>query len=155
MSTNVLAPWLIVKRPQQGYPVQSLQRLLRAHDPAIPASFVDGIFGPSTEARVKAFQQQHPPLGVDGQVGPKTWAKLVITVKRGSTGEAVKALQEVRKAQDLSGGGAPPVVIDGIFGPDTESWVKGWQEFVGNQPLVADGIVGPKTWQSLLSGLPF
>jgi hypothetical protein len=155
MSTNVLAPWPIVKKPQQGYPVQSLQHLLRAHDPSIPAGFVDGIFGPNTEAKVKAFQQHHPPLVVDGEVGPNTWAKLVITVRRGSTGEAVKAVQEVRKAQDLSDGEAPPVVIDGIFGPDTESWVRGWQEFVGNPPLVVDGIVGPKTWQSLLSGLPF
>jgi peptidoglycan hydrolase-like protein with peptidoglycan-binding domain len=152
MSTVTLQPWLLAKKPMSGYPVQSLQRLLRAHDHAIPASFVDGVFGPSTETKVKAFQQSHPPLVVDGQVGKNTWLKLIITTQPGSTGEAVKALQEVIKAQDLSDGEAPPVIIDGIFGPKTKAFVTGWQKFVG---LTVDGIVGPKTWQSLLSGLPF
>lgn len=152
MATVTLQPFLLAKKPMNGYPVHSLQHLLRAHDHAIPASFVDGIFGPNTETKVKAFQQAHPPLVVDGQVGKNTWLKLIITIQTGSTGSAVKALQEIIKAQDLSGGDAPPVIIDGIFGPKTKSFVTGWQEFQG---LVKDGIVGPKTWQSLLSGLPF
>jgi hypothetical protein len=33
---------------------------------------LDGIFGVLTEAAVKAFQMAHPPLVVDGIVGPKT-----------------------------------------------------------------------------------
>jgi peptidoglycan hydrolase-like protein with peptidoglycan-binding domain len=152
MTTVNLQPWVVAKRPMSGYPVESLQHLLRAHDAAIPAGFVDGDFGPDTEARVKAFQKAHPPLVVDGQVGQNTWPKLVVTIRPGSTGEAVKALQEVMKAQDQSGGAAPAVMIDGVFGPKTKAFVTGWQEFVG---LAVDGIVGPRTWQSLLSGLPF
>ncbi|MDR9793622.1 peptidoglycan-binding domain-containing protein [Aeribacillus composti] len=35
----------------------------------------DGIFGPKTEAAVKAFQKKHG-LKQDGIVGPKTWAKM-------------------------------------------------------------------------------
>ncbi|SRR6266545_6796330 len=36
---------------------------------------VDGEFGPTTEKVVKMFQQ-HRQLKADGEVGPKTWAKL-------------------------------------------------------------------------------
>lgn len=36
---------------------------------------VDGIFGPRTRTKVKAFQRSHR-LVADGIVGPKTWAKL-------------------------------------------------------------------------------
>jgi peptidoglycan hydrolase-like protein with peptidoglycan-binding domain len=37
---------------------------------------VDGIFGPKTEAAVRAFQQNEN-LGVDGIVGRQTWAALL------------------------------------------------------------------------------
>jgi cell wall-associated NlpC family hydrolase len=37
---------------------------------------VDGVYGPNTEAAVKAFQSKNG-LEVDGIVGPKTWAALV------------------------------------------------------------------------------
>ena len=41
----------------------------------IPPLDVDGMFGPRTENAVKAFQKYYG-LGVDGVVGPLTWAKL-------------------------------------------------------------------------------
>ena len=56
-------------------------------------------------------------------------------IKRGSTGEQVKKLQE-----------ALGITADGDFGPGTEAAVKAWQSENG---LTADGIVGPKTMAKL------
>jgi putative chitinase len=58
------------------------------------------------------------------------------TVKKGSRGSTVKALQE---KLGLS--------ADGAFGPGTERALKEWQSANG---LVADGIAGPATLQKLL-----
>lgn len=56
-------------------------------------------------------------------------------LKRGSTGEHVKILQQ------LLG-----ITIDGSFGPATEAAVK---EFQKNNKLAVDGSVGPATWAEL------
>jgi peptidoglycan hydrolase-like protein with peptidoglycan-binding domain len=98
---------------------------------------------------VKAFQKQKG-LGVDGIVGPKTWAKLVVTVKKGSTGDAVRGVQEVRRFHDQSDGEGPDIQIDGIFGPQTDAWVRGLQDALD---ITVDGIVGPVTWRALVSGM--
>ena len=39
-----------------------------------------------------------------------------------------------------------PLDVDGIFGPNTESAVKGFQ---ADNSLQQDGIVGPQTWRAL------
>lgn len=103
---------------------------------------IDGIFGPLTEKRVKDFQRGQG-ITVDGIVGPVTWSEMWKSVpypgyliKRGSKGETVKIVQ--RKLGGL--------VIDGVFGPRTESAVKSFQKKHG---LVVDGIVGPVTWNKL------
>ncbi|MBC9957835.1 peptidoglycan-binding protein [Yimella sp. cx-51] len=57
------------------------------------------------------------------------------TVWRGSTGAAVKVLQ-----QKLS------IEADGWFGPVTERSVRAFQS---SKSLVVDGVVGPLTWASL------
>ncbi len=58
---------------QRGEEVTTLQELLLAHgfDPGP----VDGVFGPKTDAAVRAFQAAKG-LAVDGVVGKLTWAAL-------------------------------------------------------------------------------
>jgi peptidoglycan hydrolase-like protein with peptidoglycan-binding domain len=141
-----IAPWPLVKRGDNIFPVRSLQDLLRARNHPVA---VDGIFGPLTEAAVKAFQQSNG-LAADGIVGPQTWPKLVVQVQNGSTGDAVRGVQEVMKFHDQSDGEGPPVHVDGIFGPQTEAWVRGFQTAVGT---ASDGIVGPITWRAMVSGM--
>ena len=141
-----IQPWPVVRRGDDIFPVRTLQQLLRARSHHVA---VDGNFGPATEAAVKAFQQG-AGLTADGVVGPQTWPKLVVQVKKGSSGDAVRGVQEVIKFHDQSGGEAPPVQIDGIFGPRTDKWVRGFQTAVGT---ASDGIVGPITWRALVSGM--
>jgi hypothetical protein len=57
------------------------------------------------------------------------------TLRRGSAGPAVQALQRALGLQD-----------DGLFGPNTEAAARAFQRHRG---LVPDGIVGPKTWAEL------
>jgi len=142
-----IAPWPIVRRPSNRFPVRPLQQLLRARNHPVA---VDGIFGPNTEAAVKAFQQS-AGVASDGIVGPQTWAKVIVQVKKGSSGDAVRGVQEVIKFHDLSGGAeGPGVVVDGIFGPKTDHFIRGFQTAVGT---ASDGIVGPITWRALVSGM--
>src|SRR5215213_7130954 len=147
MSPDPILPWPLVKRGDNVFPVRPLQQLLRARGQAVG---VDGSFGPQTEAAVKAFQASKG-LAADGIVGPQTWPKLVVQVKRGSTGDAVRGVQEVIQFHDLSGGDeGPGVAVDGIFGPRTDHFIRGFQTAVGT---ASDGIVGPITWRALVSGM--
>jgi hypothetical protein len=65
-----ISPFPLVRKGDQNHPVKTLQYLLRARDHTVT---VDGIFGPKTDAAVRAFQQQKG-LAVDGIVGPNTWS---------------------------------------------------------------------------------
>lgn len=58
------------------------------------------------------------------------------TVKKGSTGDAV------RKWQNILG-----ITADGVFGAQTDAETREWQK---NHKLVPDGIVGPATWSTAL-----
>ena len=146
MPPDPIQPWPLVKRGANIFPVRTLQQLLRARNHPVA---VDGIFGPQTESAVKAFQQSRG-LAADGIVGPQTWPKLVVQVKKGNTGDAVRGVQEVIKFHDQSDGEGTPVVIDGIFGPRTDAFVRGFQTAVGT---ASDGIVGQITWRALVSGM--
>jgi len=105
---------------------------------------VDGDFGNQTEAAVKAFQTANG-LTDDGEVGPKTWARLLASVapadrpklSAGSSGDAVRWLQ-----RRLS------IAVDGEFGNQTAQAVKAFQTANG---LADDGEVGPKTWGALVA----
>ena len=146
MPADPIQPWPLVRRGDKIFPVRPLQQLLRARNHPVS---VDGNFGPNTKSAVKAFQQSRG-LTADGIVGPQTWVKLIVQVKKGSTGDAVRGVQEVIKFHDQSGGEAPPVQIDGIFGPRTDTFIRGFQTALG---IPSDGIVGPVTWRALVSGM--
>ncbi len=146
MSPDPILPWPLVEQGNRRFPVRPLQHLLRARNHPVA---VDGIFGPRTKAAVQDFQRSRG-LAADGIVGPRTWPRLVVQVQRGSTGDAVRAVQEVMKFHDQSDGEGPPIHVDGIFGPRTDSWVRGFQKAVGTP---SDGIVGPITWRALVSGM--
>ncbi len=151
MTTATISPWPLVRKGDQHHPVETLQHLLRARSHNVT---VDGIFGPGTDAAVRAFQQQKG-LAVDGIVGPATWSALIITVRQGSQGDAVRGVQEEFRFRNLSGNPGQGVQVDGIFGPKTEAAVRGFQQALHQEipSVTIDGGVGPVTWQALVSGM--
>ncbi len=165
-----IQPWPVLKRGSRGHPVPAVQYLLRDRGHAVT---VDGVFGPKTEAAVADFQHADL-LKVDGVVGPRTWGALVIVVASGSTGDAVRGVQEEFRFRGSSGEagrgssgeggrgssgeggcgvageGGSGVVVDGVFGSRTVAAVVGFQRATG---VNGDGIVGPATWRALVSGM--
>ena len=133
--------------PLAREPIRSLQYLLREH--GYTEVFVDGIFGPVTAGAVRRFQQSRGLL-VDGIVGNQTWPALIVQVREGSEGDAVRGVQSQLQARNLSGDPSRGLQIDGIFGPKTDAAVRGFQQAAG---LAVDGIVGPITWNALVNGV--
>jgi peptidoglycan hydrolase-like protein with peptidoglycan-binding domain len=120
-----------------GPNVTSLQFLLTSRSRSTAA---DGDFGSGTKAAVAAFQSS-AGLTADGVAGPATFGALVSTVRQGSSGPAVQALQVQLNKHGSS------LSTDGDFGPATNSAVRSFQSSHG---LTVDGVVGPATWQNLL-----
>lgn len=146
-----ISPFPLVRTGDRDHPVRTLQHLLRARNHPVT---VDGVFGPKTDAAVRAFQMD-AHLAVDGVVGPDTWSALIITVRRGSRGDAVRGVQEEFQFRNLSGDPGNGPQIDGVFGPATEASVRAFQQAlaVDITSVAVDGIVGPVTWQALISGM--
>jgi peptidoglycan hydrolase-like protein with peptidoglycan-binding domain len=122
----------------RGADVRAIQGLLLAH--GIPST-IDGVFGTPTRDGVKAFQVAHG-LTANGIVGDATWAKLIVSLATGSTGEAVKALQRQLNEKRFA-----HVSVDGVYGTATRNAVNAFQSHMGMTPL---GRVGPTTWGTLL-----
>lgn len=109
----------------------------------------DGQFGPATKTAVTAFQAASG-LRADGQAGEKTLEAIASAVKavsnagtlrKGSRGDAVKALQQKLIALGYLSGSA-----DGIFGDSTAKAVTAFQTA---QSLTADGVAGSATIAAL------
>jgi len=147
--SGTLTPWPVVQNGSQGHPIRTLQFLLRARGHNLT---VDGMFGPATEAAVKAFQTSKG-MTADGIMNSPTWSTLIIQVKKGSSGDAVRGVQE--EFQFRAGEPGKGLKVDGIFGPQTDSTVRGFQHALSLDipSVVVDGIVGPVTWQALVSGM--
>jgi peptidoglycan hydrolase-like protein with peptidoglycan-binding domain len=133
--------WPILRRGVHGVEVSALQHLLRARGYQV---VVDGNFGAQTFNRVRNFQTARH-LTVDGVVGTQTWEALILTVRRGQSGSAVRAVQLLLRRADIN------IPVDGVFGSATESAVKRFQRRVTLIEPV-DGVVRPTTWCYLLGG---
>ncbi|MER5752839.1 GH25 family lysozyme [Streptomyces sp. NPDC002088] len=136
--TSTSTAWPTVQKDTTGQTVKTIQYLLNAHGAALT---VDGSFGTGTYNAVVSFQSANG-LDADGVVGPLTWAELIVTVQKGSTGSAVSAVQS-----ELNAGGSS-LTVDGDFGTNTYNAVVSFQSAKG---LTADGIVGPLTWRALVT----
>ncbi|MFI8305407.1 peptidoglycan-binding protein [Streptomyces sp. NPDC085927] len=131
------ADWPLLKVGAQGTDVTTAQYLLRVRG---HSTAVDGSYGPKTAAQAKAFQDANG-LVADGEIGPKSWPRLVVDVKSGSQGDAVRALQTQLVAHGYQ------LTVDGQFGPVTKKAVT---DFQSSKKLVVDGSVGPQTWAALV-----
>ena len=156
------APALGVFGPgSSGEYVRTIQALVRVS--------VDGLYGPATEAGVKAHQTLLgiTPDGVWGpvtqgatesffqwlgtqsqapSVNPEALAALADAasqvLRRGSAGGAVKVCQVSLGSKGF------PVAVDGLYGPATEAAVRSFQ---AANALGVDGVVGPVTWSALFN----
>ncbi len=72
------------------------------------------------------------------------------TLQNGDSGSAVKLLQRLLIAQGYGGAMSFHMKADGVFGDQTESYVKAFQKIKG---LDADGIVGKNTWDAISDGI--
>jgi peptidoglycan hydrolase-like protein with peptidoglycan-binding domain len=151
MSTTSLQAlaWPMLRKGLANNQVRTAQYLLRQRGHQIVA---DNIFGPNTDAAVRAFQSA-AHLTVDGIIGPRTWSALIVTVRRGSRGDAVRAVQVQGSIRHEP---TPPATA-GMFGPVTESYVQGFQQVLGMRfpanHVAVDGIVGPVTWHGFVAGI--
>jgi peptidoglycan hydrolase-like protein with peptidoglycan-binding domain len=150
-TASALQPWPVLKQgANSGWPkvtVRSLQYLLAAHGAKLTA---DGVFGPQTRAAVVAFERARH-LTADGVVRAATWRALVVTLKTGSTGPAVRAVQD--QANFRNGRNGHSLDVDGRFGAKTAAWVRAFQHAIAQEipGFPVDGIVGPLTWQALVT----
>lgn len=129
--------WPIARAGDSGERVRSVQYLLNEHGDSIT---VDGIFGPNTEDAVRNFQSG-VGAAVDGIVGNQTWNQAVRDRERGSSGQAVRAIQSQLSRRGFQ------LVIDGKFGPNTEYAVT---QFQSNNRIRANGVVDARTWSALV-----
>ena len=137
----------LLKKGDRGEQVKSLQQNLILL--GYLTGEADGQFGPATKAAVTAFQAASG-LRADGQAGEKTLDAIASavravssagTLRKGSRGDAVRALQQKLIALGYLSGSA-----DGIFGDSTTRAVMAFQTA---QSLSADGAAGSATIAAL------
>ena len=131
--------WPVVRKGDHGLRVVKIQLLLIQHGVYVK---VDGKYGRGTEKAVKVFQRRHG-IFPSGVVSARTWEALIVTLRKGSRGAAVSAVQIELKF----GYGFKFIKVDGAFGRQTELAVKLFQKRYRLRP---SGIVWPSTWNALV-----
>ena len=139
-----------LRKGATGSAVKDLQTKLKKL--GFYSAYVDGSYGDTTVAAVKAFQKKYN-LTADGVAGSETLKKLDSAYKnadsdkddgslrKGATGSAVKNLQT--KLKKL---GFYNASIDGDYGDTTVAAVKAFQK---KYNLTADGVAGSETLKKL------
>lgn len=125
--------WSAIDPGAVGATVKAVQHLITQRGTTLVA---DGDYGSVSVNAVKKFQAARG-LVADGQVGPKTWASLVYSLRQGSSGAHVRGLQTALNKRSAG------IAVDGDFGSVTNSAVRSYQSV---NRLVVDGVAGPKTW---------
>ncbi|MBO5274067.1 MAG: peptidoglycan-binding protein [Clostridia bacterium] len=150
--------------------LQGLLREISRFNPAIPAVIEDGIYGDETRAAVSAFQRYYG-LPVTGSTDPATWDAIaeIYRLRRASTGRStpiypfettldggrvkegeasglVYIIQLILDAASIDFAFPAPLMMDGIYGPDTAQNVAYFQSVHG---IPESGIVDFETWNAL------
>ena len=127
--------------------VMALQYLLRNR--GVFRDKIDGVFGAKTESAVRKFQRSKG-LKADGIVGPQTWPLLLLKLKKGDKGDAVRALQIALRGSFDSDSQNRFITqeVDGVFGTSTLKNLRAYQKDYGD--LKVDGVAGGRTWDALL-----
>ena len=171
-------PGFTLRPGMSGPEVRTLQTWLnriRVNFPAIPQVPVDGVYGPQTEAAVRAFQaiRQLGTVTPSGVVDRATWwniSRAFSAVKRlgeltsegiiaginrtpptdiirqGARGTLVGRAQYIMNFISQFYHDVPSVVEDFNFGPNFAAAVREFQQLFGLNP---DGVIGPLTWRML------
>ena len=164
-----------VRRGDIGVNVSFLQVALNRisqNYPAIPKVEMDGVFGPATDAAVRAFQSIFS-LTVDGIVGQATWYKLILlyvavnklgelrsegqtflgfsweypeSIEPGETGGKVTHLQYMLSVIAEFIPEVPAPSITGRYGEETEQAVAAFQTYAGRE---ATGTIDRGTWDEI------
>lgn len=85
----------------------------------------------------------HPLWAAQPAPAGSGWAGVLL--RRGSSGPAVRAVQDALNGR-LTAAGRPALVVDGQFGPATETAARWFQRTAG---LTDDGIIGARSWGAL------
>ena len=131
--------WPVVGPGSRGERVVTIQYLLQQRGRGVRA---DGIYGPRTTAAVRSFQRSRG-LRASGVVSSATWNRLILTVRRGSRGSAVRAVQHSMRFAY----GFRFQQVTGFFGPFTQRVVIAFQR---GSRLPVTGIVFKQTWKTMV-----
>ena len=164
----------VLREGDSNVGVSALQyylRYLSEFYSSIPATSIDGIFGASTLAAVRAAQREFG-LAPDGVVGEETWKRIYdayigivatiplqytegnvipfpgVFLRIGVEDDAVRILQEYLNYISGFITEIPSVNPTGYFGTRTQDAVTAFQNYYGIEPT---GVVGPVTWGGITS----